>query len=462
MSFLSQRHSVPASTLMGPRVYSTDLHASNFRLASLDDFVVTTSRALKTKMLTKGTVTVHMSHLLSPGGIFFLEAFPETLQCRALLPAFREDKESVGDYVKDHESAYDAAGIDDARVARVVSLLEGSFERVMPWQLGDVHAQYRERIVSGLVDPGSTARQRLLAANGNNEEQINSIAAEVAAGDFSEDGSMRRFLSGTDPNIRPILGYYEQAVYHMVGTSVVNCESGTDLSPASTFSALVVGGNDYSVTQPSISDIDVFMRFFLGEAFEAMQSGAIPVAALDTMPFTYVDHINQKLGDAKFHERYDEVVNTAIAKLNVASPESIEVFDGEAFAEMASAIHKEFVSEIEKEVRDYNSIAYEEARAEAIGQTQNFGLSIAGSVPALGSLVTVYQGVSDYRSFLDAAHRAGELATPEGFQTLGHQKKKEILTETIEKAKLSESSKTRLLDGAKLICDFNAAKVARL
>lgn len=462
MNFLSQRHLVPASTLTGPRVYSTDLHASNFRPESVDDFVVTTARALKAKMLTKGTVTVHMSHLLSPGGIHFLEAFPDALQCKALLPAFREDKESVGDYVKDHEEAYRAAGIDEAQVARIVSLLEGSFERVMPWQLGDVHARYRERVVAGLVDQGSTARRRLLAANGNNNAQINAIVKEIAAGDFSEDGSMRRYLSGTESNIRPLLRYYEQAVYHMVGTSVVNCESGTDLSPASTFSALAVAENDHSIAQPRISDADVFIRFFLGEAFEAMQSGATPVSVLDTMPFEYVDRINQRLSDARFHERYDEVVNTAIGKLAAASPESMEDFDGEAFAEMASAIHVEFVSEIEREVRDYNSVAYEEARAEAIGQTQNIGLSIAGSVPVLGSLVTVYQGVSDYRKFLGAAHRAGDLATPEGFQTLGTEKKKEILRQTIEKVKLSETSKTRLLDGAKLICDFNAAKVARL
>ena len=462
MTFLSQRTLVPASTLSGPRVYSTDLHSSNFQPDHVDDFVVTTARALKAKMLTKGTVTVHMSHLLSPGGIRFLQAFPAALQCGALLPAFREDKESVGDYVNDHEAAYHAFGIDDAQVARIVSLLEGSFERVMPWQLGDVHAQYRERIVSGLVDPGSTARQRLLAANGNNEKQIDSIAAEVAAGDFSEDGSMRRFLSGTDPSIRPILGYYEQAVYHMVGTSVVNCESGTDLSPASTFGALVVAENDYSLAQPRISDIDVFMRFFLGEAFDAMQSGAMPVAVLDTMPFEYIDRVNQRLRDAKFHERYDDVVNAAIVKLNLASPEFVEDFDGEAFAEMAAAIHKEFVCEIEKEVRDYNSAAYEEARAEAIGQTQNIGLSIASSVPLLGSVVTVYQGVSDYRKFLGAAHRAGDLATPEGFQTFGPEQKKENLKEIIENAELSETSKTRLLDGAKLLCDFNAEKVARL
>jgi hypothetical protein len=80
MNFLNQRCLVPASTLTGPRVYSTDLHASNFRPESVDDFVVITARALKTKMLTKGTVTVHMSHLLSLGGIHFLEAFPDALQ----------------------------------------------------------------------------------------------------------------------------------------------------------------------------------------------------------------------------------------------------------------------------------------------------------------------------------------------------------------------------------------------
>lgn len=280
MSFLSQRFLVPASTLTGPRVYSTDLHASNFRSESIDDFVLTTARALKAKMLTKGTVTIHMSHLLSPGGILFLEAFPDVLQCRALLPAFREDKVSVGDYVKDHEEAYHAVGIDGSQVARIVSLLESSFEHVMPWQLGDVHARYRERIAAGLVDPVSTARRRLLSANGNNEAEINAIAEEIAAGDFSEDGSMRRFLSETNPNIRSLLRYYEQAVYHMVGTSVVNCESGTDLSPASTFNALVVAENDHSAEQPPISDANVFMRFFLGEAFEAMQSGAVPVAAL--------------------------------------------------------------------------------------------------------------------------------------------------------------------------------------
>jgi hypothetical protein len=84
MGFLKQRDLVPAPTLTGPRVYSTDLHASHFQPESAEDFVVTTARALKTKMLTKGTVTIHMSHLLSPGGILFLEAFPDVLQCKSV------------------------------------------------------------------------------------------------------------------------------------------------------------------------------------------------------------------------------------------------------------------------------------------------------------------------------------------------------------------------------------------
>ena len=461
-SFLGQRTLVPASTLSGPRVYSTDLHATNFRPEYVDDFVATTARALKTKILTKGTVTVHMSHLLSPGGILFLEACPDCLQCKALLPAFREDKQSVEEYVTDHEKAYRAVGIDDSRIANIVSLLEGCFERVMPWQLGDVHAQYRDRMAAGLVDPRSMVRRHLLSANGNNSAQIDQIANEISAGDFSVDGSMRRFLNGTDPSIRSVLGYYEQAVYHMVGTNVVNCESGTDLSPASSFSALTVAKNDDSFEPLAISEAEIFLRFFLGEAFEAMQSGATPVTVLDAMPFEYVDRINQRFGDARFHERYDSVVTTAIEKLNLSSPYALEEFDGAAFAEMASTIHSEFICEIEKEVRDYDSLAYQEARADTIGQIQNIGLGIAGAAAELGSLLTLYTVGKGYGSFLSAAHKAGGLATYEGFRTLAPDLRKERMFALIEKAQLSEVSKTRLLDGAKLICDFNAAKVARL
>ncbi len=384
MSFLSERNLVPASTLTGPRIYSTDLHASHFQSGSPDDFVVVTARALKTKMLTKGTVTIHMSHLLSPGGILFLEAFPDALQCIALLPAFREDKEAVSDYVKDHEEAYRAAGINDARVANAISLLESSFERVMPWQLGSVHSQYRERIVAGLVDPSSLVRRRLLAANEGSHTQIEAIAEKIAGGDFSEDGSMRRLLNSTDPSIRYILGYYEQAIYHMVGTNVVNCESGTDLSAASSFNALTIAENDDSFASLALSETDVFLRYFLGEAFEVMQSGATPVAVLDTMPFEYVDRINQRFSDAKFHERYDAVVNAAIDRLNLSSLNTLDEFDGAVFAEMTTAIYTEFVNEIEKEVRDYNSNAYEEARSDSIGQIQNIGLGIAGAAAEIG------------------------------------------------------------------------------
>lgn len=461
MSFLENRQLVPAENLTGPRVYSTDLHASHFQKGREDDLILTTARALKTKLLTKGTVTIHMSHLLSPGGVLFLANFPDALQCEAILPVFREDKKAVDDYLADHEEAYSAAGIDNAKVKDAVSLLAESCNRVMPWQLGDVHAQYKDRILAGLNDPGSNVRLRLLKANGNDSAQIDALVQRLEDDDFSEDASMRRFLSETDEAIRPILKYYEQAVYHIVGTSVVNCESGTDLSLASNFSALAVSQGDDPSTLPSISPFDVFTRLFLGEAFEAMQSGATPVTVLDTMTFADVDRINKRLREAEFHDRYDEVVRTAMDSMRGTSREALESFDGEAFADMACTIHKDFVSAIEDEIKEYESKAFEEAKADAIGQTQKIGLSIAGAAPGLGALVTLYQVAEAYPAFTKATKKGAKLATPGNLQLLGPEMKREALNKLIEEAELSAKSKTRLLDGAKLLCDFNEAKVAR-
>jgi hypothetical protein len=63
------------------------------------------ARALKIKIITKGLVTLNCAHLISPLGVHLLKVHPDLFDGEALLPAFREDKNNLCDYIVEADFA---------------------------------------------------------------------------------------------------------------------------------------------------------------------------------------------------------------------------------------------------------------------------------------------------------------------------------------------------------------------
>jgi hypothetical protein len=224
----------PANTLSGPRVYSTEFHPSHFDAPKLsqgmEEQII---RSLKVKFLTKGIVTINGGHLLNPPVVQLLRKNEEILTDGLLLPARRVDKRHFGDYLEDHKDAIKAAGWNSEDEKSAASFIEERVSVILPWRVEQALDAYRGRLVEGLKDPRSLVRHRLVKTTGFGEVQLDKLIDEIGDLDLTEDHSMTHFINAQPENVREILHRFSHACYHVVGTRVVNCETGTDLSALS-------------------------------------------------------------------------------------------------------------------------------------------------------------------------------------------------------------------------------------
>jgi hypothetical protein len=244
-TFFEGRIVVKAEELQGPRVYSTDLLPTLYDANDPEGSVTVASRALKIKILTKGLVTLNSAYLVSPLAVRLLEAHPDLLTGDAILPAFRTDKENLLDLIASTGDPV-SSGIEEGRLRDHIALVEQSVKRVMPWDLGNVADHFRGAIIRGLRNSNSIIAHELAVGLGVNQDEIEQIAQSIESLDLSDSINMRHYVSSLPAPIRGPLNRFTTACYHMVGTDVVRCETGTDLSPLSEFKAadLVLAARD--------------------------------------------------------------------------------------------------------------------------------------------------------------------------------------------------------------------------
>lgn len=132
--FLKDRKKVAASSLSGPRVYSTDLLANHLILTDVDGSVREAARALKIKILTKGVVVLNSSHLMDPLGAALVARNPDLLSGEGLLPAFRVGDATFKVPLKENLPSYAAVGMGEKELADHQSFLERNVSQVMPWE----------------------------------------------------------------------------------------------------------------------------------------------------------------------------------------------------------------------------------------------------------------------------------------------------------------------------------------
>lgn len=454
-SFFTGRDTIEAKTLHGSRIYSTDLHPSHFSAQGLAQTVEVGIRALKVKLLTKGVVTVHTSHLVSPGGVEILKRHPELIECRGLLPAFRNDKDSIDEYVVDQVASYARYGVAEADVAETVGLLNRQMTRVMPWHLGQVGENYRQRFLAGLADDNSMLSRKLAQAEGFLPAQRDLLMKDLSELDVHEDGALRRYLDQTPVAIRPLLKRYEQAVYHQIGTQVVNCETGTDLSPLSSFRV-----SDQLSDQ--LDPARVFLNDFFAIALEAIESEAMATSALDTLRFSELDRVSERLAEAGFRDQYDALVAMAIDAAGASAVEALENLETDRICEIVHALDEHFEGAVYAELPHLRSRAEEKAVESVIGSGRSLAVSLAGLVPYIGNLVSGYEVFGSYRDFHRSSVRAARHVQSADPKSMAIEEKKAEIKAAIEGFPLSGTSKTKLLDAAMYLLEIHRVKICRV
>jgi hypothetical protein len=399
---------VLANTLSGPRVYSTDFHPSHFPNPKLaEDQEAQIIRSLKAKFLTKGIVTINGGHLLNPPVVQLLREHEELLTDGLLLPARRVDKHSFGDYLEDHKDAIKAAGWTTADETAAASFVEDRVSLILPWRVEQALEAYRTRLLAGLEEPRSLVRTSLLKTAGFGQAELQRIIDKVAELDLNEDHSMARYIDGQPENLREILHRFSHACYHVVGTSVVNCETGTDLSALAEIRINDLTENAVNQRDEILSDINIFHRCCFATAMQAISDMAIPITFLDAIPIKRMRIIQDGLRDRGFQQKYDGIVKDFLSRIAAGNdPTSLSSWDTAKTVTLVEELSAHFKEHIGRELGHYKTEVekkHEHGAIHSFAETVKSGLHL---IPGISELIAGVEMIKSYVGFVGHARKA--------------------------------------------------------
>ena len=459
-SFLDSRALVKAEDLRGPRIYSTDLLPSHFDGADPNGSVEVAARALKVKILTKGCVTLNSAYLLSPMAVLLLDRHQDLFNGPALLPAFREDKTALGDLLTSNESMANH-GIDTQRVDDHIVRLEGLVTRVMPWSLGNIDTRFRSLLISGLENPESLV-VRAIGEAGYSPTEIARLIADLQALPLSESISLRNYIAGLPAAVQEPLHHYAAACYHMVGTGVVRCEAGTDLSPLSAFKAADIFLAARDSRPELLSEEALFFEAFMGFALDTIQSTALPTQILDSLDFTTVHALSETLRAQGFQDKYDGIVKQYQAGAALPKDEGVLAsLEPEAIAHVAADLAQEFRKSVIAELPHYTTQAQNDAREGVLQTGGDIAKDFVAAIPGVGNVISIADALSHGAKALTAWKESRTLRDVETALAEVHKVRADKIATAIAALKVDGKQQARLLDAVALLTDVHGIAIAR-
>lgn len=459
--FFTGRNTVSAQSLKGPRVYSTDLLPGHLDRARISESVLQATRALKIKIIAKGLVALNSCHLADPFGVHLCMAHPDVLAGDAILPAFRADDQSLAALATASPEEYAALGISEKNLADHLHWLDKQVVQVMPWELADVGEQLRARLLTGLSSEVSSVSKFLRAAQ-DGEAWRGRIISSIEKVDMARDRHMQEVMQALPGEIRDrVLAFY-QASYHAVGTTVVNCETGTDLSPVSAFKAesLMLANRD---TPPAdLTEEAIFLQAFLGYALDQIQSFVLPTQIVDAISFYDVHRLSRALRESGFQEKYQSVVEAAAsASQSTDACSTIEDIDFAALAHVSAEIAGTFQTYLDQEFERYNTKELDLVKGEAMQSTTDIGLDALAAIPGPGSLVTLAKMGIQGAKAVGMSARAFDLRDNEKAFAAARERRNAEIAAVIGGLKVGGSKRAQLLDATAALSDIYSIRTRR-
>ena len=388
----------PAQSLSGPRVYSTDFHPSHFAAKPLSaGLELAILRSLKVKFLTKGTVTINGGHLLHPSVVGILRQNESILSDGLLLPARREDKATFGDYADDHAQQIREAGWSDVDLKTAVSFIEDRVKEILPWRVEQAVDAFRQRLLEGFQNPHSQIHRTLLRDGGLTEADLVRMIDEIGKLDLREDHSMERYIEQQPSHVQNFLRRYSHACYHVVGTTVVNCETGTDLAALSEVRINDLTGNAASRSDEVLSDVNIFHRCCFAMAMQIVNEAMVPVTFIDAIPFEKIASIRRALQDQGFQKKYDEIVSDFLSRIAAGNDfKSMEAWDINRTVRLVDELAMDFRRYLESEVVNYKTASQKAHESEAVWSFAETAKSGLHMVPVISELIAGVEMVKSY------------------------------------------------------------------
>ena len=461
-SFFDDRTVVPAGTLRGPRVYSTDLLPELFDTTNIDSSIQIAGRALKIKILSRGRVTLNGAYLVSPMAVLLLRAYPDLLDGEGILPAVLSDRNGLGDFVASTET-YAAVRITEAQIADHVSLVEGKIKQVMPWEVAHVAEQFRARLIEGMSSDTSLIHRVLIATGTYDEQRRAALIDAIGAVNLDRSANLRELIATEVPGaLQEPLQRFATACYHGIGTGVVQCETGADLSPLSHFRAadLILTDRDASIAQ--LSDDSIFLRYFLAKALATIQvRNTLPASLIDDISFGNVHKVSSALRETGFQDRY-EVILESYANIS-ATPDAsaaLEGLDDAAIVQASSELAKMFEEAIAKELPSYQTREFEIEKEEFLSSSSDVLLEGVNATP-IGNFVAVAKTIQSAAKAASTGVAAVKAKDHSKALASADKRRKEDIDEIIRGLGTSDSKKASLLEGIAALTDIQTVSNRR-
>jgi hypothetical protein len=277
---------------------------------------------------------------------------------------------------------------------------------------------------------------------------------------LAEASEIRAYIGTLPNNVQPVLGRYTNTCYHMVGTGVVRCETGTDLSPLSQFKAADVILASSDATPGQLSDEGIFLRAFMGHALDTIQAMMLPTQIIDSMSFKDAHALSAALREQGFQEKYEAILTQCAETLGRANPiEALDELDPAALSEIAKQIAVEFQHYVDQEV--YRSKEHDLDVADGYRALTDLSLDGLAAIPIVGQVVSAAQAIGHAGEAAKAgwtSYRTNNNAR--AFEAARVRREQEI-KEAIKRLKTGNSKKSQLLDAASALTDIYQVRVRR-
>jgi len=458
--FFNGREVRKAEELRGPRIYSTDLLPSHFDPSQPDDSVEVAARALKVKIITKGIVTLNSAYLVSPLGVLLMDKHTDLFAGGGILPAFRVDKDDLSDLIASNEG-FEHAGIKPARIEEHLSRLGDSIKTVMPWELADTAERFRSLLLSGLNVSNSYIATEL-AIRGLKPADVEKIVGDVTSLDLSNSTTLRAYIDELAEGAREPMGQFAATCYHLVGTGVVNCEAGTDLSPLSAFRAAdsMLAGRGSSAEQ--LSETTLFLEAFMASALDAIQSMAAPSQIIDTLDFKTAHQLGEALRESGFQDKYDGVIRDYRNSAGLEDDEeALRAIDPERIAAVAIDLADHFEKHVLTELASYQPKIVDDAKARLVEVGGDILKDVGQATPGVGNVIALAEAGRNLGRLGTAYKEAREFRKSDAAFAAAKIRRFEAIQSAIKNLKTNDARKNAFLNAVALLADVHGIQIQR-
>jgi len=425
----------------GPRAYFTDFDYEIVRFKrNKEAYRKEIERKLKIFFLTKNTVVCAASHLTHEFAYDLFNDNPILLNNQMIIPALREDKEHVVDYLNEKK-------IKKSLKEDMSAFYRDNVNKVASWELIDNSSWFKENLIKELENENSVIRRNLTSMR---KETLSSVINKIESQEVLFRESLIETISTLPRNEWKILSNFINLVYHMSGARVVNCETALPQENYIDYSLA-----DISKRRIVLSETQIFWKIFLELAFETMLRKNIPIELLDILTFEDVYYLRKPIETSSFRKRYDDLIQKSTQVIEKNNPNDM-LFDIEELLEIKSEISKGFKEIFELELPEMLKKKHVRHVKEFGKSSLSVGIGLVGFIPGVSIISNLLGLLSPSREFFVNLNQTFRSRRDVNRYDLYIKNKEKTLHEMVEKSSFSE--KSELLDVVNLLVESISSK----